>query len=66
MSEWRWDEESILINIHAILVVLVVIVVLIVFIVLEHDVKGLTLFHVTVHGQVLNVNVKLAFCETIS
>jgi hypothetical protein len=69
MSELRWDEASILINIHAVHVVHVVHVVhevLVVLVVLASDVKSSTLFHVTVHEQVLNANVKLTFCETIS
>jgi hypothetical protein len=51
MQKWRWDEASFLINIHA---------------VLPHDVNVLTLFHITVHMQVLNANVKLTSCEAIS
>jgi hypothetical protein len=71
-------EASILINIHAVHVVLVfhavhavhavhaIHAIHVVNEVLAHDVKSLTLFHITVHGQVLNANVKLTFCENIS
>jgi hypothetical protein len=51
MNEWRWDKASFLINIR---------------VVLERDVKDLTLFHITVHMQVLNANIKSVFCEAIS
>jgi hypothetical protein len=66
MSEWRWDEASIIINIHTNNVGHVVHAVYVVYVVLAHDVMSLILFHVTVHWKVLNANVKLTFCEIIS
>jgi hypothetical protein len=51
MNELRWDEASFFISIRE---------------ALEHDVNALALFYVTVRRQILNSNVKLAFCEAIS
>jgi hypothetical protein len=51
MNEWKWDETSFFINIHA---------------VLAYDVKGLTSFHVTVRRKVFKSNIKVDFCESIS
>jgi hypothetical protein len=57
MSEWRWDEATMLINIHTVHVVHAVHAVYAVHVVLAHDVKSLTLFHVIVYEQVLNANI---------